>query len=143
MALLLCLFCFKHIHFIIRHLLNFSQTNQPKQSVHVYIGCRVLELCDCKWVSAPSVAHLRGFSGLEYLNLSRCSGLTSLPEAISGLRSLQLLDLHSCYKLRCLPEVLSTLPSLRTLALGFCFDLERLPEGIGALTLLLVRDHKF
>ena len=66
------------------------------------------------------------------LNLSRCSGLTRLPEWLGGLTGLQTIKLYGCSRLTRLPESIGGLTTgltgLQTLNLHQCSGLTGLPE---------------
>ena len=83
---------------------------------------------------AARVARQAGHLGsLQYLSLTSCSGLSSLPEWMGGLGSLQALYLRFCSGLSSLPESLGRLGSLQTLNMRGCSGLSSLPESVGGL----------
>ncbi|KAF8665844.1 hypothetical protein HU200_053923 [Digitaria exilis] len=74
------------------------------------------------------------FSALEYLSLSSCLNLTSLPEGIRQLSSLKWLMLYGCDKISALPEWLSDISSLERLFIKECRSIKSLPHCIQQLT---------
>lgn len=72
----------------------------------------------------------------QFLDVSACNNLKSLPDAIGGLASLQTLNLNLCVKLSCLPKTIGNLARLQTLDLTCCFGQKTLPETLGQMTSL-------
>ncbi|MGH7890118.1 MAG: NEL-type E3 ubiquitin ligase domain-containing protein [Thermodesulfobacteriota bacterium] len=68
------------------------------------------------------------------LDLSDCSGLTSLPAAIGNLSSLQTLSLWYCSRLTSLPSEIGNLSSLQELNLAACSGLTSLPPALATLS---------
>jgi len=72
-------------------------------------------------------------TGLQELDLYKCSGLTALPESMGRLTGLQELALVRCSGLTALPESMGSLTGLQKLDLYGCFGLTALPESMGSL----------
>ena len=88
---------------------------------------------------APRISRLKRKTrpqrtGLQKLDLFRCSGLTALPESMVRLTGLQKLDLSHCSWLTALPESMGSLTGLQELDLSYCSGLTALPESMGRLT---------
>ncbi|XP_058079962.1 putative disease resistance protein RGA1 [Magnolia sinica] len=114
-----------------------------------------LELKDGNEMLLGSVANL---AALEYLCISSCSMLVSLPEELQnltslrqlwinwcngltslrlqGLSSLRKLVIQGCHSLTSLIGGLRHLTALHSLAINYCLELEYLPEGMQHLTSL-------
>jgi Leucine-rich repeat (LRR) protein len=72
----------------------------------------------------------------QFLDISACNNLKSLPDAIGGLASLETLDLNLCVKLSCLPETIGNLVRLQTLDVTCCFGQKSIPETLWQMTSL-------
>jgi len=81
----------------------------------------------CGWVL------LQQMTALESLEISKCNGLTELPESMRSLTSLQSLNIYSCSALGMLPEWLQELQSLQKLSITYCHSLTSLPQSLGQL----------
>ncbi|GMN23018.1 hypothetical protein TIFTF001_050255 [Ficus carica] len=67
--------------------------------------------------------------GIEYLYLSHCQNLKSLPTTVCKLKYLKNLALNSCLKLEYLPEILEPMPNLSILQLLYS-GIKELPESL-------------
>lgn len=74
-------------------------------------------------------------AGLEDLDMTGCTGLTSLPHDLGNLLSLTRLELASCSSLASVPQSIAQLQHLRVLNLRDCQQLTALPaELLAAIT---------
>ncbi|KAG5178211.1 P-loop containing nucleoside triphosphate hydrolase protein [Tribonema minus] len=94
-----------------------------------------------KWLSlqhcaTDHVADVAKFKSLGVLDLSRCSGITSLPDALGDLEELKVLIFCECRSLGSLGESFGNLTALTLLDLSNCRRLASLPESFCNLTAL-------
>ena len=64
------------------------------------------------------------------LNLSYCTSLTALPDAIGELKALTTLNLYECSSIVTLPAAIGELDALRELNVSGCSSLLKLPDVI-------------
>ncbi|KAG0582798.1 hypothetical protein KC19_3G086800 [Ceratodon purpureus] len=81
-----------------------------------------------------STTSFEGHPNLQHLNLTRCTSIIKLPNAIGQSSHLQHLDLWGCKSLERLPESIGQLKALQVLVLDSCTSLKALPDSIGALS---------
>jgi hypothetical protein len=62
---------------------------------------------------------------LQYMRISMCQNLTTLPEWLPSLKSFRTLEISGCSKLSSLPEGMDRLTTLRELTIGDCDELIR------------------
>ncbi|CDP17480.1 unnamed protein product [Coffea canephora] len=96
--------------------------NCPKLSTLLLSDVSIKEIPD---------SFFRHMCGLKVLNLSRCEGITELPNSVSELVKLTALILRGCKDLRFVPP-LGNLKQLRDLDLSFT-KIEDLPQGLESL----------
>jgi hypothetical protein len=63
------------------------------------------------------------YNTLQYLHISLCQNLTTLPEWLTSQESLQTLEIFDCYKLTSLPEGMDRLTTLKELKILYCNEL--------------------
>ncbi|KAJ4711542.1 Disease resistance protein [Melia azedarach] len=100
------------------------------------ISLKSLKIDDFHPLSSLPEHGLRGLDSLQYVSLSNCENLASLPEAMQHLTGLKLLHIWSCPQMETLPEWLGNLASLQELELWYCENLICLPESMHRLTAL-------
>ncbi|XP_028776327.1 disease resistance protein RGA2-like [Neltuma alba] len=101
---------------------------EPPHTIRELIICEFSGKWLSKWIGS--------LTSLQYLEISECISLASLPESIGRLTSLQSLDLDHCTYLASLLESIRNLTSLQSLDLSNCTSLALLLESIGTLTSL-------
>ena len=107
-------------------------------------GVVTLDLSDNEELhSAEALSGIGELKALQHLNLHRCMGLTTLPDAIGQLSALQHLNLESCTGLTALPDAIGQLSALQRLNLGGCWGLTALPDlsGLPKLEVEWLPDH--
>ena len=70
---------------------------------------------------------------LEVLNLSQCSGILALPEALVELRQLHTIKLDGCIGLASIPESFARMAALKTFSIINCLRLISAPGGLHAV----------
>jgi aquaporin TIP len=102
---------------------NLSSTTTP-----FFLGIYGASLSSGVW------RRIQCLSSIECLELSRLTGLRTLPEAIRCFRSLRKLEIILCADLETLPEWLGDFTSLREIRIDECLKLTSLPECMRRLT---------
>ncbi len=106
-------------------------------------GLNALNLSDC--TELTSLTGLPHFKSLQTLILNGCHSLKSLPKNIGSFQELGTLNLAGCRALTSLDQSIGGLQSLQRLNLRGCSGLVSLPESLGDLkqlkTLLLQNCH--
>jgi hypothetical protein len=125
--------------------INDPNINGKTESVRIRVACLIkecyaansesLDLSDCTGLTSLPEC-LGSLAQLTTLRLSYCSDLTSLPNCLESLAQLTTLDLCGCRGLLFLPNWLGSLAQLTTLDLSSCSGLTSLPECLGRLTQL-------
>uniref|UniRef100_A0A7N0ZZ96 NB-ARC domain-containing protein n=1 Tax=Kalanchoe fedtschenkoi TaxID=63787 RepID=A0A7N0ZZ96_KALFE len=110
---------------ILTHFCNLSATLTNLE----FFNCHALEAFPPD-VELPST--------LQFLKITSCNALTTIPDRFLGgcSNSLQVLAIDDCPNLVCLPQSLSTLQSIQKLHLRHCDALESLPDGFHKATAL-------
>ena len=90
---------------------------------------RELDFSGTGIIEVPS--SIRHLHGLEYLNLSSCQNLWSLPNSICSLSSLKILRVQDC-PIRSFPEIGENMGRLRELNFSSTF-ISKVPSSIGHL----------
>ncbi|XP_024017733.1 putative disease resistance protein RGA3 [Morus notabilis] len=93
--------------------------------------------------SLLSEAQIHNLTSLQYLEISGCRNLTSIPNEIGSLSSLTSLVIGGCSNLTSIPKEIGSLSSLTSLVIGGCSNLTSIPNEIGSLsslTSLVIRE---
>jgi hypothetical protein len=99
-----------------------------------------LDLSGCSEIVELPERSLENLKDLVHLELSTCSGLVRISEALCYLTNLQYLNLSGCSNLERLPQDLGNLKELQYLYLSGCHKINALPESIGKLINLVHLD---
>ncbi|KAF8644890.1 hypothetical protein HU200_066286 [Digitaria exilis] len=125
----------KCLHFEISHSDQvISSLEEVQTSSHHCNSTSIVTILGISHSQHHSFRLFHNFSALEYLSLSSCLNLTSLPEGIRQLSSLKWLMLYGCDKISALPEWLSDISSLQRLVIKECRSIKSLPHCIQQLT---------
>ncbi|KAL6847156.1 hypothetical protein ACP4OV_023009 [Aristida adscensionis] len=109
-------------------------TKSPSPYLSMHNSVRALQLFELRELPLRP----RNLQHLRYLDLSRNSVITELPEELSILYNLQTLKLTQCRNLRQLPKGMKYMASLQHLYTYGCESLKDMPPDLGQLTSLQI-----
>ncbi|XP_022756852.1 putative disease resistance RPP13-like protein 1 [Durio zibethinus] len=97
---------------------------------------KILKIWNCSQLEPLSDKMLHKNASLEFISISKCKTMTSLPECLQSLTHLTELNLSECPALKYFPETGMHLPNLRKFDISDCISVRSLPEQMLSLTSL-------